>query len=92
MVEVGSNFNVVNMKQTAVEFLAEKYNYITWLRNRDEISAGTADEWRDKFLKEAKEMEKQAIIQALNDGKGMALGTIENKSIEQYYNQTFKSE
>jgi len=92
VVEVGSNFNVVNMKQTAVEFLAEKYNYITWLRNRDEISAGTADEWRDKFLKEAKEMEKQAIIQALNDGKGMALGTIENKSIEQYYNQTFKSE
>ena len=44
---------------TAVEFLAERYNYITWMRNRDEISAGTADEWRAKFLKEAKEMEKQ---------------------------------
>ena len=44
---------------TAVEFLAEKYNYITWMRNRDEISAGTADEWRAKFLKEAKEMERK---------------------------------
>lgn len=42
---------------TAVEFLAEKYNYITWMRNRDEISARTADEWRAKYLKEAKEME-----------------------------------
>ena len=44
---------------TAVEFLAEKYNYITWMRNRDEISAATADEWRAKYLKEAKEMEVQ---------------------------------
>jgi len=47
--------------KTPVEFLAEKYNYITWLRNRDEISASTADEWREKFLKEAKEMENQYL-------------------------------
>lgn len=57
------------MKQTAVEFLAEKYNYITWLINRDEISAGTADEWRTKFLEQAKEMEKEKIIDAWNDGR-----------------------
>ena len=76
---------------TPVEYLAEKYNYITWLRNRDEISAGTADEWRDKFLKQAKEIEKNAIIQAVNDGKGMAIGSIENKSLEQYYNETFNT-
>ena len=53
---------------TAVEYLAERYNYITWLRNRDEISAGTADEWRTKFLKEAKEMEEQQIKKAWQDG------------------------
>jgi hypothetical protein len=35
--------------------------------------------------------EKEVIIQALNDGKGMALGTIENQSLEQYYNQTFNT-
>jgi len=46
---------------TPVEFLAERYNYITWMRNRDEISAATADEWRAKFLKQAKEMEKKKI-------------------------------
>ena len=50
--------------KTAVDFLAERYNYITWMRNRDEISAGTADEWRAKFLKEAKEMEKKQMADA----------------------------
>lgn len=55
-------------KQTAVEYLAERYNYITWMRNRDEISAGTADEWRAKFLKEAKEMEEQQLNEAWQNG------------------------
>ena len=54
--------------KTAVEFLAERYNYITWMRNRDEISAGTADKWRAKFLKEAKEMEEQQLDKAWQDG------------------------
>ena len=53
---------------TAVEFLAERYNYITWLRNRDEISSGTADEWRTKFVKEAKEMEEQQLNKARQEG------------------------
>ena len=53
---------------TAVEYLAERYNYITWLRNRDEISAGTADEWRERFLKEAKEKEKEQLERAWQDG------------------------
>jgi len=44
---------------TAVEYLAEKYNYITWLRNRDEISAGMADEWRKHYLDQALQMQKQ---------------------------------
>jgi len=57
-----------NKKQTAVEFLAEKYNYITWMRNRDEISANTADEWRAEFLNEAKHMEQQQIFDAYSQG------------------------
>lgn len=52
------------MKQTAVEWLVEKYNYITWMRNRDEISAGMADEWRKHYLDQAKQMEKDQIQQA----------------------------
>jgi hypothetical protein len=54
--------------KTPVEFLAERYNYVTWMRNRDEISAGTADEWRAKFLQEVKEMEKHNIINAYQQG------------------------
>jgi len=50
---------------TAVEWLAERYNYITWMRNRDEISAGTADKWRAKFLQEAKEMEQEQLNKAV---------------------------
>jgi hypothetical protein len=46
-------------KQTAVEWLAEKYNYVTWMRNRDEISAGLADEWRKHYLDQAKQMERE---------------------------------
>ena len=60
-------------KQTAVDFLAERYNYITWMRNRDEISAGTADEWRAKFLKEAKEMEKEQIEKNIDMSKKVEL-------------------
>jgi Holliday junction resolvase-like predicted endonuclease len=54
------------MKKSAVEWLAEKYNYIDWMRRRDEISPATADEWRFKFLNEAKEMEKEQIICSCN--------------------------
>jgi hypothetical protein len=46
-------------KQTAVEWLAEKYNYVTWMRNHDEISAGLADEWRKHYLYQAKQMERE---------------------------------
>jgi hypothetical protein len=49
----------MNNEKTAVEWLAEKYNYITWMRNRDEISAGMADEWRKHYLDQAKQMEKE---------------------------------
>jgi hypothetical protein len=49
------------MKQTAVDFLSEKYMYVTWLRNRDEITSSDADKMRIKYFEEAKEMEKQHL-------------------------------
>jgi hypothetical protein len=52
------------MKQTAVEFLAEKYNFLIWLRNRDEISAAKADELRKQFYEQARQMEQDQIIEA----------------------------
>lgn len=56
------------MKQTAVDFLSEKYMYVTWLRNRDEISAEEGDKMRAKYLAEAKEMEKEQIEDAYWEG------------------------
>ena len=41
-----NNYKNFMSQKTVVEWLAEKYNYVTWMRNRDEISAGIADEWR----------------------------------------------
>jgi hypothetical protein len=73
------------MKQTAVEWLAEKYNYITWMQNRDEISAGTADEWRAKYLEQAKEMEKEQIRKAYCDGEHYK----DTKLSSDYYNETY---
>ena len=67
------------MKQTAVEWLMDKY------RTQNGVIT-TADYYK------AKEMEKQQIMQSLNDGKAMAIGNLENKTLEQYYNETFKSE
>jgi hypothetical protein len=85
------------MKHTAVEFLAEKYNYITWLRNRDEISAGTADEWRAKYLEQAKQMEQGQIIEAHNHGfgEGVCFGSTtiyKYMKAEEYYNETYGNE
>jgi hypothetical protein len=76
------------MKHTAVEFLAEKYNYITWLRNRDEISAGTADEWRAKYLEQAKQMERQQIVDAV-DGYPLEYRGYEG---HEYYEKTYGNE
>lgn len=78
------------MKQTAVDFLAEKYNYITWLRNRDEISAGTADEWRAKFLKQAKEIEKEQITSVIYYAQRTDF-YVNYYDAEEYYNEKFNT-
>jgi hypothetical protein len=80
------------MKLTAVEFLADKFNYITWLRNRDEISAGKADEMRAKFFKQAMEMEKEQIELAHYSGSVIRISSPDDDMLtlaEQYYNETY---
>jgi hypothetical protein len=62
------------MKQTAVEWLVEQ------------ICGDHTSEWQEQ-IKQAKEMEKEQIIDAFNYGQ-FDLGM----EAEQYYNETFKSE
>lgn len=83
-------------QQTAVEWLAEKYNYVTWMRNRDEISAEMADELRKKYLEQANKMFEEQIIEAFTtsrDPYGISVGNSYSiEKAEQYYNSAFKSE
>ena len=69
--------NQNNMKQTAVEWFAEKigHNSLMALTEYNEI------------LEQAKEMEKEQIENAFNYGQ-IDLGM----EADEYYNQTFKSE
>lgn len=70
------------MEQTAVEYAIQEIEKLVGIKiARDE----------DVIIK-SKEIQKQQIIQILNDGKRMGIRAIKNKSAEQYYNETFKSE
>jgi hypothetical protein len=80
-------------KQTAVEWLAEKYDYAYWMVKRNEISPVLAEQWKKHYLEQAKEIEKQQIIDAWDDGAyGGGQFTTTHDTSEQYYNETFKSE
>jgi hypothetical protein len=71
------------MKQTAVEWLWEQIDNTIPFQNiqTSQIFNG--------LLEQAKEMHKQEVMQALNDGKYMVIVHKENKSLEQYYNETY---
>jgi hypothetical protein len=77
-------------KQTAVEWLAEKYDYAYWMVKRNEISPVLAEQWKKHYLDQAKEMEKEQIIKAHNQSWHDRMNPY--KTAEQYYNETFKSE
>ena len=71
------------MKQTAVEWLAKEL-YEKFEMKGDGILF-------DEFLKQAKEMEKQQIIQSNRDGVDMIVNEKHFITGEQYYNETFKN-
>jgi hypothetical protein len=80
------------MKQTAVEWLAEKIDYAYCMVKRDEISPALAEEWKKHYLEQAKEMEKQQIIDAYTNGDNIQWDKqIRTRAAEQHYNETFKS-
>ena len=75
-------------KQTAVEYLLEEFSAIIGRVN----FTVTQDLFiRDAVIK-AKEMEKENIMQAYNDGKAAVINIKNNMSLEKYYNETFKNE
>ena len=77
--------------KTAVEYLAERYDYIIWMRIRDEISEVTAVEWREKFLEKAKKLEKEQIVNAYKEGCSDSIldESTDKLRAEDYYNETY---
>jgi hypothetical protein len=74
------------MKQTAVDYLHTRYMYVTWLRNRDEISANKADDLRKMYFELGKRMEKEQIVEAYILGEHQQ-GFIDEA--QQYYNENY---
>lgn len=70
------------MKQTAVEFLEEKIKYIFYVAEASEMN-----KWFEIFYQQAKEIEKQQIIDAWEDGQN----SFPTRNAKKYYNETFKN-
>ena len=52
---------------TAVEYLAQQYDWLISLELTKEVSGPVIEEYRNKFLKKAKEMEREQKIQYAED-------------------------
>jgi hypothetical protein len=72
------------MKQTAVEWLVEKIieDKLIDVKNGHQFI---------HLQSIAKQMEKEQIKQAYNDGKAAVIHIKNNMSLEEYYNETFKN-
>ena len=73
------------MKQTTVEWLVEEMILRLSIRIENTFEG-------NNLLKKAKEMEKENIKQAYNDGKAAVIHIENNMSLDEYYDKTFKNE
>jgi hypothetical protein len=78
-------------KQTAVDFLKDKFIMIHWLLVRDEISREKADEFLNDWSDIAKEIEKEKIKDAYLAGWD-ALANGKHQYSEDYYNEIYGKE
>lgn len=74
--------------------MSNKQSSVEWLIDRitqDQLHRDISHKVWIEIFEKAKAMHKEEMMQSLNDGKAMALGSIENLSLEQYYNETFNT-
>ena len=77
-------------KQTAVDFLKDKFIMIQWLLVRDEISRKKADEFLNEWTDKAKALEKEQIKDAFEAGIGLDKIIDDCDSIfEIFYEETY---
>ena len=78
-------------QQTAVEWYAEEAMRLEIKKTKGNISVYQMINELSNVLNQAKEMEKQQIIDAFQDSRILAV-TNNCSSGEQYYNETFKQQ
>jgi hypothetical protein len=64
--------------------MSKKQTAVDWLIENLHTAKNAFDQ--------AKAMEKEQIMQSYNDGKAAAVNVFNNKSLEQYYNETYGNE
>jgi hypothetical protein len=77
-------------KQTAVEWLEEKYRSLLIEADFNDTHIFVFDERRNELFRQAKQMEKEQIINAHIDGQSLV--SCKDKYAEQYYNETYNNE
>jgi hypothetical protein len=97
-------FKKINMKQTAVEWLANELLHLDHEFDMKLIDKNEYQARRKQVTNQAKEMEKEQIIESVvntvkigTEKEGVLIFTNEDEILirnesEQYYNETFKSE
>ena len=80
---VVEKLNLNQNKMTAVEWLETIMPKLVYISKSNKVKF-------DELIKQAKEMEKEQIVDAHYQGYRNDIGTTEVS--EQYYNETFKSE
>jgi hypothetical protein len=78
------------MKQTAVEWLEIEIRELEATRNERSLSLHL--DLYNEYFKQAKEMEKEQIIDFAENYEMWESENYPRKTFEQYYNKTFKSE
>jgi hypothetical protein len=69
----------------------ERLTAVEWLENQFNNNNQKFINWSEDFFEQAKEMEKEQIINAVNYGDERGKITT-YRTAEQYYKETFKSE
>jgi hypothetical protein len=57
-----------NKKQTAVEFLAQRFELLIWESKNEKLWPNLLEEWKDLYIEQAIHMEQQQIFDAYSQG------------------------
>jgi hypothetical protein len=86
---IPNNSKTNNMGQTAVDYIFKKLDVLFTLTPQTKVT-GTKEEWENLY-KQAKQIEKEQIVKAFNEGMLNSVDYFGNgfDEAEQYYNEKY---